>query len=98
MQTTIATPGVYRRGLVIPQLKPKAPPQQVVVVYIGTETRGEEKKKRRVRKAINGGERLSASARAVIDARLAEGLRDIKEGREFGPFSNAQDMIRALEE
>jgi|ERR1017187_3137130 bifunctional DNA-binding transcriptional regulator/antitoxin component of YhaV-PrlF toxin-antitoxin module len=31
--------------------------------------------------------------RRIIDARLAEGLADIKAGRTFGPFSNADEMI-----
>src|ERR1039457_4954423 len=31
--------------------------------------------------------------RRVIDARLAEGLADIKAGRTFGPFDTADEMI-----
>src|ERR1022692_4042872 len=31
--------------------------------------------------------------RRIIDARLAEGLADIKAGRTFGPFDNAGEMI-----
>ena len=31
--------------------------------------------------------------RRVIDARLAEGLADIKAGRTFGPFNSADEMI-----
>ena len=31
--------------------------------------------------------------RRMIDARLAEGLADIKAGRTFGPFDNADEMI-----
>jgi hypothetical protein len=31
--------------------------------------------------------------RRVIDARLAEGLADIKAGRTFGPFDSADQMI-----
>jgi hypothetical protein len=31
--------------------------------------------------------------RRIIDARLAEGLADIKAGRTFGPFDNADEMI-----
>jgi bifunctional DNA-binding transcriptional regulator/antitoxin component of YhaV-PrlF toxin-antitoxin module len=31
--------------------------------------------------------------RRVIDARLAEGLADIKAGRTFGPFDSAEEMI-----
>src|ERR1022692_1630805 len=31
--------------------------------------------------------------RRMIDARLAEGLADIKAGRTFGPFDSADEMI-----
>lgn len=31
--------------------------------------------------------------RRIIDARLAEGLADIKAGRTFGPFNTADEMI-----
>jgi len=31
-----------------------------------------------------------------IEKRLAEGLKDVKEGREIGPFSNMDDAIKAL--
>ncbi|HXP83147.1 MAG TPA: AbrB/MazE/SpoVT family DNA-binding domain-containing protein [Bryobacteraceae bacterium] len=31
--------------------------------------------------------------RKIIDARLAEGLADIKAGRTFGPFDSADEMI-----
>ena len=34
--------------------------------------------------------------RRVIDARLAEGLADIKAGRTFGPFETHQEMIEFL--
>ena len=35
--------------------------------------------------------------RRVIDARLAEGLADIKAGRTFGPFDGADEMIAHME-
>jgi bifunctional DNA-binding transcriptional regulator/antitoxin component of YhaV-PrlF toxin-antitoxin module len=35
--------------------------------------------------------------RRVIDARLAEGLADIKAGRTFGPFDSADEMIAHME-
>ena len=35
--------------------------------------------------------------RRVIDARLAEGLADIKAGRTFGPFNSADEMIAHME-
>jgi bifunctional DNA-binding transcriptional regulator/antitoxin component of YhaV-PrlF toxin-antitoxin module len=34
--------------------------------------------------------------RRVIDARLAEGLADIKAGRTFGPFETHEEMIEFL--
>ena len=34
--------------------------------------------------------------RRVIDARLAEGLRDIKEGRVYGPFATHKEMMDSL--
>ena len=35
--------------------------------------------------------------RRVIDARLAEGLADVKAGRTFGPFDTADEMIAHME-
>ncbi|MGA2268508.1 MAG: hypothetical protein ABSH44_08580 [Bryobacteraceae bacterium] len=35
--------------------------------------------------------------RRVVDARLAEGLADIKAGRTFGPFNTADEMIAHME-
>jgi bifunctional DNA-binding transcriptional regulator/antitoxin component of YhaV-PrlF toxin-antitoxin module len=35
--------------------------------------------------------------RRAIDARLAEGLADIKAGRTFGPFNSAEEMIAHME-
>lgn len=31
-----------------------------------------------------------------IEKRLAEGLEDLKQGRTYGPFDSAKDMIRSL--
>jgi bifunctional DNA-binding transcriptional regulator/antitoxin component of YhaV-PrlF toxin-antitoxin module len=36
--------------------------------------------------------------RRVIDARLAEGLADIKAGRTFGPFETHEEMIEFLKD
>ena len=36
---------------------------------------------------------LAPQQRSVIDARLAEGLADVKAGRTFGPFDCADEMI-----
>lgn len=34
--------------------------------------------------------------KAELDKRLAESLRDIREGRVFGPFKTADELIRSL--
>jgi hypothetical protein len=34
--------------------------------------------------------------RRVIDARLAEGLEDIKQGRVYGPFATHKQMMNSL--
>ena len=34
--------------------------------------------------------------KVFIEKRLAEGLKDIKKGREIGPFSNMDDAAKAL--
>ena len=35
--------------------------------------------------------------RRVIDARLAKSLEDVKEGRTYGPFDTADEMIASIE-
>ena len=32
----------------------------------------------------------------LVDCRLAEGLKDIEEGRTYGPFNTAEKMIASL--
>lgn len=81
MQTTFATTGVYKKGVVVPRFKPKVPPKEVVVVYIG-----EEKS--------NGSKKMMS--KAMIEQRLEEGLRDVKEGRGIGPFSTVEESMKAL--
>ena len=39
---------------------------------------------------------LTTVQQAELDARLAEGLEDIKHGRVLGPFDTAQEAMRAL--
>ena len=41
----------------------------------------------------NADDEYTPAQRKVIDARLAEGLADIKAGRTFGPFHSADEMI-----
>ena len=40
--------------------------------------------------------RLILTPKILIEKRLAEGLRDIKNGRVLGPFTTAQEALRAL--
>ncbi len=44
-----------------------------------------------------GGEYTPAQRR-VIDARLAESEKDLKNGRTFGPFNTADEMIASMKE
>ena len=41
----------------------------------------------------NADDDYTPAQRKIIDARLAEGLADIKAGRTFGPFNSADEMI-----
>ena len=41
-------------------------------------------------------DKLVLTPKAFIEKRLAEGLKDIEEGRVTGPFDNAEDMIKSL--
>ncbi|MBI2120544.1 MAG: AbrB/MazE/SpoVT family DNA-binding domain-containing protein [Parcubacteria group bacterium] len=41
-------------------------------------------------------DRLTLTPKTFIEKRLAEGLRDIKEGRYIGPFKNAKEAFSAL--
>jgi AbrB family looped-hinge helix DNA binding protein len=41
----------------------------------------------------NADDEYTPAQRKIIDARLAEGLADIKAGRTFGPFNSADEMI-----
>ncbi len=35
--------------------------------------------------------------RRKVDAELAKGLQDLKEGRTYGPFNTADEMIASME-
>lgn len=41
-------------------------------------------------------EQLILTPQMFIEKRLAEGLRDIRQGRTIGPFKTAHDAIKAL--
>ncbi len=36
------------------------------------------------------------SPKAAVDREIAEGLEDLRQGRAYGPFRSANEMIRAL--
>ena len=46
-----------------------------------------------VRKPPSADDEYTPEQRRIIDARLAEGLADIKAGRTYGPFNTADEMI-----
>jgi len=46
-----------------------------------------------VRKPPSADDEYTPEQRRVIDAQLAEGLADIKAGRNHGPFNTADEMI-----
>src|SRR5712691_1904509 len=48
------------------------------------------------KKLVDADEVLTPEQRAVIDARLAEGLEDIKQGRVYGPFDSVEAMVQSL--
>ena len=48
------------------------------------------------KKLVDADEVLTPEQRAQIDARLAEGLRDIKQGRVYGPFESVDAMVQSL--
>jgi AbrB family looped-hinge helix DNA binding protein len=48
------------------------------------------------KKIVDADEVLTPEQKAHIDARLAEGLEDIKQGRVLGPFDTAKEAMRAL--
>jgi len=44
-------------------------------------------------KLPNADAEYTPEQRRIIDAKIAEGLADIKAGRTFGPFDSAEEMI-----
>lgn len=48
------------------------------------------------KKLVDAEDVLTPTQKAVIDARLAEGLEDIKQGRVLGPFDTAKEAMQAL--
>ena len=48
------------------------------------------------KKIVDADEVLTPEQKATIDARLAEGLRDLQEGRVYGPFESVDAMVQSL--
>ena len=48
------------------------------------------------KKLVDADEVLTPAQKAELDARLTEGLEDIKQGRVVGPFDTAKEAMRAL--
>src|SRR5919204_3703875 len=48
------------------------------------------------KKMVDADEVLTPGQKATIDARLAEGLRDLQEGRVYGPFESVEKMVQHL--
>jgi len=49
------------------------------------------------KKIVDADELLTAEQKAQIDARLAEGLEDIKQGRMYDPFHSVESMVDSLQ-
>ncbi|MGA2903753.1 MAG: AbrB/MazE/SpoVT family DNA-binding domain-containing protein [Candidatus Korobacteraceae bacterium] len=45
---------------------------------------------------VEGG-KITFTPKSLIDRHLAEGLEDLKRGRTHGPYTDANDAIKALE-
>jgi AbrB family looped-hinge helix DNA binding protein len=42
------------------------------------------------------GEKITLTPKSVLDRELAQALKEIEQGKTFGPFSSAKDLIRSL--
>jgi hypothetical protein len=41
---------------------------------------------------------IAATPKSAIDRRIAQSMEDIKQGRAYGPFDSAGEMVRSLRE
>ncbi len=48
------------------------------------------------KKLVDRDDELTPEQKAVIDAGIAEGLEDIKQGRVHGPFDSVEGLLRSL--
>lgn len=42
------------------------------------------------------GNKITLTPKSVLDRELAQALKEIEQGKTFGPFSSAKDLIRSL--
>jgi AbrB family looped-hinge helix DNA binding protein len=42
------------------------------------------------------GRKVVFTPKTLVDKRIEEGLEDIRQGRVYGPFRSAQEMVRSL--
>jgi len=42
------------------------------------------------------GEKITLTPKSVLDRELAQALKEIEQGKTFGPFNSAKDLIRSL--
>jgi AbrB family looped-hinge helix DNA binding protein len=42
------------------------------------------------------GKKITLTPKSVLDRELAQALKEIEQGKTFGPFSSAKDLIRSL--
>lgn len=42
------------------------------------------------------GEKVTLTPQSLIDRHIAEALEDIRQGRVYGPFDSAEEMLRSL--
>jgi AbrB family looped-hinge helix DNA binding protein len=42
------------------------------------------------------GKKITLTPKSVLDRELAQALKEIEQGKTFGPFNSARDLIRSL--
>ena len=42
------------------------------------------------------GKKITLTPKSVLDRELAQALKEIEQGKTFGPFNSAKDLIRSL--
>jgi hypothetical protein len=44
------------------------------------------------------GKKVTLTPQSLVDRHIAEALEDIRQGRVYGPFGSAEEMLRSLRE